>query len=59
MSHRDAEYERLLKELIQLEEDVHGLDLRDRNGWERHQQKIKIIRDRIGTFEKPPQRRGL
>jgi hypothetical protein len=43
----------LMKELIQLEEEAHGLDLRDRIGWEVHQQKINIMREQIATFEKP------
>jgi hypothetical protein len=49
----------LMKELIQLEEEAHGLDLRDRIGWEVHQQKINIMREQIATFEKPRPRRGM
>ena len=59
MSHQDAECERLMKELIQLEQEARALDLRDRIGWDAHQQKIKIMQERIATFEKPRQRHGL
>jgi hypothetical protein len=59
MSHRDPECERLMKELLQLEEEAHALDLRDRLGWETHQQKIAIMRERIASFEKQRQRQGV
>ena len=59
MSHRDPECERLMKELLQLEEEAHALDLRDRIGWETHQQKITIMRERIVTFEKQRQRQAV
>lgn len=56
MNRRDAECERLLKELMHLEEEGRALDLRDRVGWEAHQQKVRIMRERITTLERPRQR---
>ncbi len=58
MNHRDAECERLMKELTLLEEEAHALDLRDRVGWEVHQRKIEIMRERIAAVQKARQRRG-
>ena len=55
MNHRDAECDRLMKELMQLEQESRALDLRDKVGWEAHQQKIQIIRARITAFEKSQQ----
>jgi hypothetical protein len=58
MNYRDAECERLMKELLQLEQESRALDLRDKVAWEAHQQKIKIMRERIGTFGRSRQHRG-
>ena len=49
---RHPECERLMNELMQLEEESRALDLRDQIGWEAHRQKIQIIRERIVTFER-------
>ena len=59
MNHREAECERLMKELLQLEQEARALDLRNRIGWEAHQQKIKILREQIATFEKPRPHHGM
>ena len=59
MNHRDPECERLMKELMQLEQDSRALDLRDQIGWEAHQRKIKNMRERIATFERSRQHHGV
>jgi hypothetical protein len=59
MNHRDPECERLMKELMQLEQDSRTLDLRDQIGWEAHQEKIKIMRERIAAFERSRQNQGV
>jgi hypothetical protein len=59
MNHRDPECERLMKELMQLEQESRALDLRDKIGWEAHQQKIKIMRERIATFERSRRHHGV
>jgi hypothetical protein len=59
MKHRDPECERLMKELMQLEQESRALDLRDQIGWEAHQEKIKIMRERIAAFERSRQHQGV
>src|SRR5688500_8948215 len=51
MKDRDTEYRELIEELTRLEEEAPVLDLRDPAGWDRYQQQLSDLRERIAAFK--------